>query len=39
MSSILLKYAKIVNNSTVDFIFKDEKSFVDYFDLIVLAKI
>ena len=36
--SILLKYVKIVNNSTVDFISKDKKVY-DYIDLIFLAKI
>ena len=37
-SSILLKFAKIVNNSTIDFIFKDKK-YCSFFGLNFLAKI
>ena len=39
ISSILIKIGKIVNNSTVNFIFRDRKSGVDNFHLVFLAKI
>ena len=39
ISSILLKFVIIINNSTVNFIFRDKKSFVDHFDSVFLAKI
>ena len=34
-----LKIVKTVNHSTVDFVLRDTKSIVDYFDLIFLANI
>ena len=36
---IFLKYGKIVNNNTVDFIFRDKINLVAYFDIIFSAKI
>ena len=36
--SILLKFVKTVNNSTLDFVFRDEIGIIDYFDLFFCLK-